>query len=160
MNNRIKGIFIILITILSTGIITHYFTLYGINQNQLFSCINSKLYDLDIKMDLLEYCNNNNFQEKFFIEKKLKHLILNDLNILRISNPDIKSLRGTPLIALYRLIQYSKTDGLSLQNDSDVFRSGIAYLNKIKNDVRNEIQNRKNLRKQFVPKGLVVPDMK
>jgi hypothetical protein len=159
MTSELKKVILILSIIIFTVIISRYYTIYEMRLNNTFSCLNSQLYDLDIKMDLLEYLNNN-FREDFFLEEKVKHLILNDLSVLIISNPEIERLKGTPLNAVYRLIQYSKMNELSLKNNSNAFKNGIDYLNKIENDVDNEMQKRKNLRKQFIPKNVVVPQKK
>lgn len=104
-------------------------------------------------MDLIEYWGKN-YSNDSYLEKNIKHLILNKLNFLSIANPSINDLRGVPLDALARLVAYNKKHKLALGDFENAFQAGINYLVKIENDVVRRVKERSEIRKNPLKKRI------
>ena len=114
------------------------------------------LYNLSVEVDLLEHWKKNYTQDIYF-ERKIKHLILNDIIALSNIKPEIKNLQGTPLETLYRIIMYNNSYELAIRNMETAFQPGIEYLNIVKDEVEQTLKERdekriRELKKNFQQK--------
>ena len=108
--------------------------------------INSRLYDLNVELDILEHWRLN-YPNDHLLEEKVKHLIITNVVSLYIAKPDINNIEGVPLNALHRLMLIKREFDLNSGKFDHIFQSAIDYLSFIENDVneawsrRREIQN-------------------
>jgi hypothetical protein len=157
-----KNILVILLFILILPAIFFYWKKEQIESD--ISYINGLLYQLDIEMDVLEH-SKKNYTNDQYLEDKLTHLIVNKLLVLSHANPPLDKLRGTPLIALNRLIDFNKSNPINFKlGESEYISQSIEnYLNKIEDQVKIEINKRDKilqdpLKKEFKEKWGIVKE--
>ena len=109
--------------------------------------IDASLCDFLIELDLLEHWHSK-YRNDLILEEKLKHLILNKMIAMSIAKPDIVNLKGVPLEALYRLSNFNRENDLSIEKYDSAFKTAIDYLSTIENDVKNIIDQRKEIHKK------------
>lgn len=109
---------------------------------------NAMLYDLNIEMDVLEHWHSK-YKNDQVLEKRIKHLILNNMMAISILKPDIDSLQGTPLDALYRLSKFNRENGVLLQEYKPAFEKPLNYLSSIEKDIESTIEKRKSIQKKI-----------
>lgn len=145
MSDKIK-LSLIVVASLCIGIaIGYYTTLKKVQREKSIACLNSSLYDLNIEMDLLEHWYAQ-YKNDSIIEEKIKHLILNKLILLSNSKPKIEKLKGVPVEALYRLINFNEKHNINLENQNDVLRHYLDYLSSVKNEVKQTAEKRKDIK--------------
>ena len=125
-------------------VISIFYWNYSVQRDMVLNQANSILYDLNIEMDLLEYWGKS-YSSDSYLEKNIKHLILNKLLILSTVNPSIKDLQGVPLEALSRLIAYNKKQKLSFGKFQNAFRIGTDYLKTVEDDVVKRVKERNEI---------------
>jgi len=99
------------------------------------------LYNISVELDLLEHWKKN-YSKDSYLEKKIKHLILNDL--IAVSNIDfrVKELQGTPLETLFRAVEYNNKNELVVEEMEIAFQPAKDYLNSIENEVEQTLSER------------------
>ena len=135
-----KIIFILFVALI--GVVIGNYASFKKSKTQMsIECINSKLYDLNVELDIFEHWKSK-YNDDQVLEEKIKHLILNNVVSIYIAKPDINNLKGVPLDALHRLILINKKVGFSIKKFDHAFKPSIDYLSFIENDV-NDIWNKK-----------------
>lgn len=112
-NNKTLIIVLFSLILFCTVILSSYITRKKMEINE----INVILYSTSDKMDLLEYLKKEN-SGNFYIKKKVTVMILKDISLLALINPKIEELNGTPLEALYRVVEYSNKYGFNDDKDA------------------------------------------
>jgi hypothetical protein len=160
MKLSIKSIFIQAAVIFIAVIITYVITTRKNNTEFLRSYGNSVGYELNWKFRILEESRIKSItvqKIRYSIERDILRMLMEASKI----SPPIEDLQGVPIGALYKIIEYQKSNGFlcSADNNTDklVRKLALEYLEKIEPAVSKRIISRKkifkkmaeNLKKQF-----------
>jgi hypothetical protein len=140
-----KIIFFLLSALIGAGV-GSYVSMNRAQKDASIACLNSMLYDLDIELDLLEHWNSK-YRNDPILEEKVKHLILNNMIAMSAVKPDIGKLKGTPLEALHRLLDFNEHD-LTMKKYDSVYKGVLEYISSIENEVNSLIEKRKDIHKK------------
>jgi len=114
------------------ALIASYYTANSINMAIEKSQANSILYELSYVIDALEETVPPKPEDSIIIEK-LETILVTSLVKLRVMNPDLSVLQGTPKNTLCRIIKYSQSveiakNGIGKYRDKEVAKQAVSYL--------------------------------
>ncbi len=130
----IKKYIPIAILLVVSAYIVHYSTRIMLSEKTVLSTINSQLYDVNIEMDLLEYIDEN-YVDDNKLKDYVKSIILKNMTNISVIRPDLNDLKGVPLSALKRVLDYNNVKSLTLSYPNDSFSHVFVYLVEIEHDI-------------------------
>ena len=105
-----------------------------LSEKTVLSTINSQLYDVNIEMDLLEYIDEN-YVDDNKLKDYVKSIILKNMTNISVIRPDLNDLKGVPLSALKRVLDYNNVKSLTLSYPNDSFSHVFVYFVEIEHDI-------------------------
>ena len=124
----------IVILLVVSAYIGHYFTRNMLSEKIVISTINSQLYDVNIEMDLLEYIDVN-YVDDNKLKDYVKSIILKNMTNISVIRPNLNDLEGVPFSALKRVLDYNNDKSLALSYPNDSFSHVFDYLVEIEHDI-------------------------
>ena len=92
------------------GFLCSYLTYIKETKSNFIAEANSNLYDLAYTLDALEYLNNSMINDPV-LREKLELSLVSNLIIVRMIQPKMSDLQGTPMSSLCRAIAYKRKNG-------------------------------------------------
>jgi len=130
----IKKYIPIVILLVISVYIGHYFTRHMLSEKMVLSTINSQLYDVNIEMDLLEYIDEN-YADDNKLKDYVKSIILKNITNISVIRPNLNDLNGVPLSALKRVLDYNNDKSLAFSRPNDSFSHVFVYLIEVEHDI-------------------------